>query len=309
VANSDSITIDVLLEGVAIATDVGHPAFCAVVLIEGPDASGRTTRVLVDTAHVGRRPFLWDALAKRGLGPLDIDTVILTHAHWDHVQNVDVFAHAPIFMHADEYTYSLNPHLNDWATPAWTGAMFESLDIRTVTEGDEIMPGVGIVDMPGHSPGSIGVTVEQPGGLSVITGDALHFAEVAITKRNPLVFWDPEEAAHSIERVVDMADMMYPGHDQPFRVTAAGEVEYQYRPEITFLGISPDDEGITFQTGSVIPEPWEMPGIEEQRAAFAAFVKAQHDQTHAALEAGAEPDDLARRAEGDHDHHEGGQGH
>src|SRR3974390_1959921 len=97
--------IDVLLEGFGVNTGAGLAALCAVLLIEGPDRSGKLTRILVDPAHVGRRTFLLEALASRGLGPRDIDMVVLTHAHWDHVQNIDVFDHAPLLVHPDERRY------------------------------------------------------------------------------------------------------------------------------------------------------------------------------------------------------------
>ena len=54
-------TIDVVMQGYAFGTNTGLPALCGVFLIEGPDANGRPTRILVDPAHVGRRPFLWEA--------------------------------------------------------------------------------------------------------------------------------------------------------------------------------------------------------------------------------------------------------
>ena len=221
-------TIDVLLEGDGIGTDVDHCALCAVVLVEGPAADGRMTRILVDPAHVGRRTALWGALAQRGLTTDDIDIVVLTHAHWDHAQNVDVFAHAPLYLHPDEYQYSLHPHKQDWATPSWTCAMFQDHEMRDAYEGVELIPGVKIVDFPGHSIGSVGLAVENSAGLSIVAGDALHFAGVALEGKSPLVFWDTGQATSSIHRAVEMGDILYPGHDQPFSITKTGKIEYLY---------------------------------------------------------------------------------
>src|SRR5919202_3374021 len=218
--------IDVVLDGYALSTDVGLAAFCSVILIEVTDASGAPRRILVDPAHVGRRTFLADALAQRGLAAEDIDTVVLTHAHWDHIQNLDVFEHAPIYLHPDERKYARRPHRNDWATPQWTGAIIERQKVEEIAEGGELLPGVGIVDMPGHSPGSIGITVATEAGLAIITGDALHYAYVIKTGINPLVFWSADAAKRSIERVAKLADVIYPGHDRPFRVARSGEIEY-----------------------------------------------------------------------------------
>jgi glyoxylase-like metal-dependent hydrolase (beta-lactamase superfamily II) len=182
------------------------------------------------------------------------------------------------------------------------------MDLRSVREGDEILPGIGVVEMPGHSPGSIGVTVETEDGLAVITGDALHFAGVALTKRNPLVFWDPEEAAQSIERVVAMADVLYPGHDQPFSVTKDGEIDYRHRPTMTFVGVEPGTDGVDFQGGPVIAEPWVMPGIEQQRSLFAAF-RAADEAGRDALELGGERPAHQHRPDVDRRGHAAGHRH
>jgi glyoxylase-like metal-dependent hydrolase (beta-lactamase superfamily II) len=257
--------IDVVLDGYNLGTDVGLAAFCSVVLIETPDASGALRRILVDPAHVGRRTFLLDALAQRGLTPADVDLVVLTHAHWDHVQNLDVFEHAPIYLHPDERKYAQRPHRNDWATPQWTGAIIERQQVREIAEGGELLPGIGVVDMPGHSPGSIGITVATEAGLAVVTGDALHYAYVLQTGINPLVFWSAEQAKRSIERVAAMADVVYPGHDRPFRVAKSGEVEYLAPFHLTVTGIQPGMEGLVFPPPAQ-RVPWVMPGIEEQEA-------------------------------------------
>ena len=68
--------IDLILEGWSVGMDQGNAAFCGVTFIRGA-----TKNILVDVAHVGRRSLLVDNLAKAGLTPADIDTVVLTHSH------------------------------------------------------------------------------------------------------------------------------------------------------------------------------------------------------------------------------------
>ncbi|MEV6652583.1 MBL fold metallo-hydrolase [Streptomyces sp. NPDC051219] len=260
-------TIDILLPGYAIDTDQGYPAFCGVFLVRGTDTAGHPRNILVDAAHVGRRPHLWDALAARGLTAADIDTVVLTHAHWDHVQNIDLFPHATLLIHPDERRYAHTPHASDWATPAWTGLLLEQLPVREVVDGQDIIPGVTVVGLPGHSPGSIGVLVDTEAGRAAITGDALHFAYVAQTRRNPLVFWDADQAALSIERVVGLADVIYPGHDRPFRLTSGNDIDYLEPFALTLTGLRPDTGGLAFADGASRPL-WVMPGIGDQRTLY-----------------------------------------
>jgi N-acyl homoserine lactone hydrolase len=257
-----SARIGVLLDGFAISTSAGRVAMCEVVLIEGSGPGGQPVRILVDPAHVGRRTNLLDALASRGLAAADIDMVVLTHGHWDHVQNIDVFAHAPVYLHPDERRYCGRPHPGDWATPAWTGDILERMRIREIAEGDELIPGVTVLDLPGHSAGSIGIAVQGEHGLSLITGDAVHSAGAALTRRPPLVFWDAAAALASIDRAVGMADVIYPGHDRPFRLTAGRQIEYLRPFSLTISGTLPDRPGLRFD--DTPPEPWVMPGIEEQ---------------------------------------------
>jgi glyoxylase-like metal-dependent hydrolase (beta-lactamase superfamily II) len=245
--------VTVLMHGASLGTDVGVIGFCSVILIEGE------RRILFDSAHVGRRTFLEAQLAKHGLTTGDIDAQVLSHAHWDHVQNCDLFSHAPMLLHRDELRYAHKPHRNDWATPAWTGAVLDTMTLEEVGEGHEVMPGCRVIELTGHSPGSIGLEVETDDGIAILTGDAVHNARVAQAGRSPLVFWNEEDAAASIKRVVDSGALVYPGHDHPFRLRDGG-VDYSEQSEIKITG----GPGMTLNTDPQPPgKPWVMPGAGE----------------------------------------------
>lgn len=251
--------IDVIAQGFGIGTDVGTIGFCSVILIEGEK------RVLFDTAHVGRRTYIQAKLAERGLSAADIDMQVLSHAHWDHVQNIDLFPGAPLLLHHLERKYALDPHDNDWATPKWTGKVIEShRELVEVGESYEVMKGVRVLELPGHSPGSIGLEVETDEGVCILVGDAIHNGRVARAGRSPLVFWDQQQADASIRRCVESGSLIYPGHDRPFRLRN-GELEYEGDFAITINGVGPQTEGATFVAMPPLAEPWVMPGIEEQR--------------------------------------------
>jgi glyoxylase-like metal-dependent hydrolase (beta-lactamase superfamily II) len=250
--------IDILMEGYSIGTDVGIIGFCSVLLVEGEK------RVLFDSAHVGRRTYLQAQLAARGLTPADIDLQVLSHAHWDHIQNCDVFDSAPMLVHPAERRYAGRPHRNDWATPRWTGAVLETMDLVEAGEGYEVMSGCRVIDLAGHSPGSIGLEVETDEGLCIITGDAIHNARVALSGRNPLVFWNAAQADAAVRRCVDSGALIYPGHDRPFRIKD-GSVQYKTDLRLNLSGVSPDMPGVGFVQPPAVPTVWVMPGIEEQR--------------------------------------------
>ena len=180
----------------------------------------------MDVDHVGRRSALENALNAKGLTSEDIDITILSHAHWDHSQNYDLFPRAPIPVHPLEWKYAHKPYRNDCATPAWSGAIIEFRPkIGEVEEGHVIEPGVILMHTPGHSPGSISVVVETPQGLCAVKGEVLHYSTVALTRKNPLVFLNEMNATQSIDRIVEQADIIYPCQYRAFHVVNR-KIEY-----------------------------------------------------------------------------------
>lgn len=153
-------------------------------------------RVLVDTC-VGLEhsdseptsPFL-DRLRDRGVDPRDVDTVICTHFHYDHVGwntvvvdgvRVPTFANARYLFAREEWDA-----VREW-TPSsdLEGMLRESFEreVATVVDagraellrgGFAVTPEISVVPTPGHSPGHVSVAVRSDGAEALITGDAIH---------------------------------------------------------------------------------------------------------------------------------------
>jgi N-acyl homoserine lactone hydrolase len=264
--DSTTAKLDTLLQGYRIGTDHGAIAFCGINLVEGLDEAGALKRIIVDTGHAGRRPALEDELRLRGLTAADIDIVVCTHAHWDHIENLNIFERAQIVLHHRERRYITAPHRNDHACPNWINALIEMYQdrIREVEEGTRLIPGVEVVDAPGHSAGTIAVKVDTTDGVAVVTGDSIQNSTVAVQRRNALVFWNDELASRTIDKLVSIADVIYPGHDQAFRIDSHNNVEYVQEFQLTLTETAADQSGLTFDSSTEFKQVI-MPGIEEQR--------------------------------------------
>ncbi|MEV6646905.1 MBL fold metallo-hydrolase [Amycolatopsis sp. NPDC051371] len=200
--------VDPVLRGQGQSSDQGSTGFCGVYLVHAP---GR--RILFDCGHTGRRRALLRALDHRGLTPRDIDLLVLSHAHWDHIQNADLFPE--VLIHPDE---DLSPRGNP-VLPPWTAAILSGLSLSPASDGLELAPGVTVTALPGHTAGSIGLTVATADGTALLTGDAVRSAG-ALRRGRCSSAVDDEAAARSMALVRTRADVVYPGHDEPFTLEA-----------------------------------------------------------------------------------------
>jgi len=183
-------------------------------------------KILVDTGGTppdGKRwqPYsrlegesLDQALAAIGVAPEDIDTVILTHLHWDHASNNHLFPKARFFVQRKEYDYLTAPE------PAVKNGFDPDLVMKTNYEfidGDcEIVEGVSVVLTPGHSAGMQCVVVETTAGKYVLGGDliTLFVNWEAIPHIPNGVCYDLDLMVKSMEKVDKLHGTVLPGHDE-----------------------------------------------------------------------------------------------
>lgn len=242
------INLDVLTYGFALNSNQGSFGYStnSLITVDG-------TRILVDTGPGSRRGLLHKQLSDLDLTPDDIDIVLLTHLHWDHCQNTDMFPNSRILVNPVEYDYARNPNPQDHATVKYIADMLEKMKLELVSDGDQITKGVKIIETPGHTKGHISVLADLGGESILIAGDALPDSGTVLRKLPYNVFWDVKDAQESVEKMIDTSHTFYPGHDRPFTFTD-GSITYLEGPENIEVTNSTDGGGSVSLTFTVHAE-------------------------------------------------------
>ncbi len=178
------------------------------------------------------------ALKKLSLKPEDIQLIIITHGHWDHIGSaraIKELTGAKIAMHRQEKDWLENslkplpPGVTTWGRIlGGLMALFMPLvhipaanvDVVLEDEGLSLaeygIPG-RVIYTPGHSKGSISVLLETG---AVFVGDtAMNNLPVRLNPGLPIFAEDLPLVKESWKLLLDRgAKMVYPGHGKPFSV-------------------------------------------------------------------------------------------
>jgi len=202
---------DILVPGSSVGLENGFIGWSSIVLIK----SG-STRILYDCGHHVTRPALLAALASRGLEPEDIDILFISHLHFDHVLNFDLFRHARILVSDKEWAYADAPHESDIFVPGYIRSALELTDLMIFGGEPEVARGVKALHTPGHTPGHHSLVIHTAEHEQVvIAGDAIKTAQEALLERSALevMQFDPEQRGpETIKHIKDIADRIVPGH-------------------------------------------------------------------------------------------------
>jgi glyoxylase-like metal-dependent hydrolase (beta-lactamase superfamily II) len=197
-----------------------------------------THTVVVDTgckrrtAQLRKRTYLAEPtvlLGRLGIDAADVTDVVITHMHYDHAGNMGDFPRARIHIQETEMGFCTGRCMCHGALRA----PFEVEDVvqavhrlfdgkMNLLDGDaELLPGITLHHMGGHTLGLQVVRVATARGHVVLASDAAHYWENLRERRPfPIVESVPDmlEAHGKIESLADGPTHVIPGHDPLVRM-------------------------------------------------------------------------------------------
>ncbi|GAA4134145.1 MBL fold metallo-hydrolase [Aminobacter aganoensis] len=223
---------EILLSGFPGRTPRGFLGWSTTVLLHTRDG-----HALFDTGGAGDRPGVLDALARRGLTPTDIRTVVLSHLHFDHVANVECFPKAEVVLHETELAYFDEHKADDRAIPLFqVEGLLRSPQLSLVSGELDVLPGIRMIRTPGHTGGHASLVLSIEGKCVVLAQDAIkHRGE--IETQTSVGAFDAAAAKASIQRIAGMADVVVPGHDAPLHVSNSKVVAAGTLSEVISLSL------------------------------------------------------------------------
>jgi N-acyl homoserine lactone hydrolase len=151
--------------------------------------------VVVDTSSRPSRPAIKTSFRQLGVFMKDVDTVVLTHPHYDHAENLDMYPNAEVLVHSGG----------------------EDNEGCTIVEGNrKLFNGVELVHTPGHTWDSMSVFVKADLNYAIV-GDAIPLEDNFRRNIPPGLNIGADTAMKSIKTIANFADIIVPGHGAPFK--------------------------------------------------------------------------------------------
>ena len=202
------IDYDILIQGNNLAYGDGSLGISSVVLLS-TDAGP----LLFDTGHYGNRAALLRGLKRHRLEPSDVPRVFLSHLHWDHSLNLDLFSAAEIIVSRQELDYLRQPHPDDIHLPWGIEGQLARHRVRVIDRATDLAGGVQAFPAPGHTPGLYALAFDHDAhGRVILAGDAIKYPKEVMTGTPDLVFDTVERGRETIADILDRADRIVPGH-------------------------------------------------------------------------------------------------
>lgn len=148
-----------------------------------------------------------------------IETVILTHLHWDHAYGVFELPKAKVIVQKQELFYALTPRASD--------AVIYEVDLKfqlpyflrffqqiELIDGDcQLFEDFSVIQLPGHSPGSQGIVAETAVGKIVVAGDLVNTFQNWKERIPCGITTSLEDCFSSFEKLDLLEAIILPSHD------------------------------------------------------------------------------------------------
>ncbi|MCX5517841.1 MBL fold metallo-hydrolase [Kaistia defluvii] len=184
-------------------------------------SGGRT--ILIDAGAGGFKQWggrLKTNLLLAGIQPSEIDAILLTHAHPDHVgglmdasgtaafPNAELVAHhLEVAFWQDDGNLSRAPERARGNFLLARQAFDGYRDRLRAFDGGEVLPGITAVPLPGHTAGHTGYRLDSGGKSLLVWGDIVHFPQIQVPRPEVSIAFDQDAhlAAETRARLLDLA--------------------------------------------------------------------------------------------------------
>ena len=160
-------------------------------------------------------------LAELGIAPEDINTILLTHSHPDHIgglitpQGKATFPLAKLLVSSDEYNYIKDERIFSVVNDRIKGNFLLARkafklyqDRLQLIDKGEVLAGIHAVPLKGHTPGHTGYKIIGTNDELLVWGDIVHFPQIQLLKPNVSIAfdYDPQLAAETRINVLDLVN-------------------------------------------------------------------------------------------------------
>jgi len=170
-----------------------------------------------------------ELLSRMDVRPEEVDHVVISHMHYDHIGNTDLFPNATFSIAREEYDYWRGPYgdrelMRVLVDPVEV-EIIESLErqerLQIVDGSAEVVPGIAVTRVGGHTPGQLIISIDGSRKTVVLASDAAHFYEEIEFDRPFDLYHDLGEmyAAYDLLRELTAAPdtVVVAGHDPRVR--------------------------------------------------------------------------------------------
>jgi glyoxylase-like metal-dependent hydrolase (beta-lactamase superfamily II) len=166
---------------------------------------GRGLTVVVDTGFGGA---IFESMKALGVNPADVDAVLLTHLHGDHIGGLQrdgkaLFPKAKVYLAGQERAYWVDTQGNAGAKAAlapYNGRTETFNPAKIDANPQEILPGIRAAAAFGHTPGHTVFLLESSGQKLLIWGDLMHVQGIQFPLPDISVSYDTDAAAAAAVR-------------------------------------------------------------------------------------------------------------
>lgn len=162
-------------------------------------------------------------LAQIGVDPTRVETVVMSHVHWDHWAGYSLFPNAKFLVQDAEIRFWRGPAVRHQVVAS--SANRQALDAietlehtgritRLFGKREALWDGLEVVPLPGHTPGLQALLVQTARGPRMLASDALHFFENYRDRKPVQVTMNMPDALEAFATIAELVgDDVVGGHD------------------------------------------------------------------------------------------------